>query len=322
MSSPIPETFQPAPKKDYPTIEWEELLKLNENLHIVKETEVVTIGDLENGDWILDGDGYLQPILHLFPIHKPGRQFLFKLEDGSLGLFGDSHLIKYTTELDAHMFHQRRLHARRALKQLSKKSVKALEYLADKSKPVPPPTTAHELFMEIAPHTWAKLAWDGSGDHPGIIALRMAILRTLEAIGAVVEDTIKYQDFAAIFFPETLDATEDPLDTSVTEVTPRFDTRLAAQQLLLLLNPRKYAPLYAGKTLPRYWFLNPGRYDYAGIEIGHITTAQKLYEKSVREGGLDGIEIPSKQPAHLKPKTPPAGETTLKDSEPEPDTQN
>lgn len=75
-----------------------------------------------------------------------------------------------------------------------------------------------------------------------------------------------------------------------------------------MYNPRKYAPLYTGKTLPRHWFLNPGRYNYAGIEIGHITTAQKLYEKSVREGGLDGIEIPSKQPAHLKPKDPPAGD--------------
>ena len=156
-----------------------------------------------------------------------------------------------------------------------------------------PPCTAHNHFMALSPHTWRNLPWDGRGDTEDIQALRITINRVLEAIGPVTEDTVKYRDFASIFFPETLDAEENPLETSVTEVEHRYNTQLAAQQLLLLLNTRKYAKKY-GKKLPWYWYTNPSRYNYGGIEIGHVTTVAELHElyKIAEEGG-DGFEMPS-----------------------------
>ena len=57
----------------------------------------------------------------------------------------------------------------------------------------------------------------------GIIALRMTILRTLEVIGAVVEDMLGIKHLFAVFLPRDARRYRRPLDTSVTEITPRFD---------------------------------------------------------------------------------------------------
>lgn len=263
-----------------PRITWEDLNKLPQKYQIHTSTEVVTVGDLRKGDWVRDDENNIQPILHLFPIHVPARQFEIQLITGAKGKYGDTHLIKYTMETDRHLFHERLKHSRRALKQLSRKSISVLEYMADLPSDKNPPCTAHNLFMALSPHTWGSaLSWNGANDTADIANLRVTINRLLEAIGPIVEDTINYRDFAAMFFPETLEAEENPLETSTTEVVRRYDTQKAAQQLLLLLNTRKYAKKYA-KKLPWYWYMNPGRYNYGGIEIGHIVTAEELYELS------------------------------------------
>lgn len=284
LDSPNAELAKP------PRIKWEELTQRKENYRIRRTDKIVTVGDLEEGDWVLDENKMPQPILHLFPVHTPEEQYKVELADGSYGYFGGTHLFKYVTELDRHMFHSRLKQSRRALRQLSEKSVRALEFMAEDEASRFLPCTAHKIFMEIAPHTWPTLPWDGSGDTEGVIALRDTINRVLEAIGPIVEDTIQYKDYMAKFNPKDIDSQDNDFEMSV-EVVKRYNTKIAAQQLLLLLNPRKYAPKYAGITLPFWWFINPSKYKYAGIEIGRIVTLNELQDMKERDELAD-IEIP------------------------------
>lgn len=255
---------------------------------IYSVTEVVTIGDLTEYDWVFDENMLPQPIKQIYDTHIPAEQYKFKINkteangEDIVSSYGGTHLIKFATEADRNLFHTRVQFVRKTLKKLSKKSIKELERIAEDKEWKYQPCTGQSLFMEISPHTWPTLYWDGETDHEDASNLRDVINRVLEAIGPITEDTKNYIDYMERFYPDSNEAGEDLLENKKTAVELGYDPHIAAQQLLIMLNPRKYSKKYLDMKLPPWWWNNPSKYKYAGIEIGHVKTVGEIAEAVAR----------------------------------------
>jgi hypothetical protein len=266
---------------------------------IYSVTEVVTIGDLTEYDWVFDENMLPQPIKQIFETHIPAKQYEFAIDKTDAkgnyieSSYGGTHLIKFATEADRNLFHTRVQFARKVLKKLSRKSIKELENIAEDKEWKYQPCYGHTLFMEIAPHTWHTLYWNGATDHEDATNLRNVINRVLEAIGPITEDTNNYIDYMERFYPDSDEAGEDILENKKTAVELGYDPHIAAQQLLIMLKPRKYAKKYLDMKLPPWWWNNPSKYNYAGIEIGHVKTLGEIAE-AVSRGYLtfEELELP------------------------------
>lgn len=276
-----------------PVISFHELKKLNLDVELEAVEETVQVRDLRVGDWILDADNNWQPLWGLLPIHYPKSMLAIEMIDGAQGNFGGTHLVSYRLAHDTLMFHQRLRFSRRALKQLSRRSIDELEYVArleeDPKKPYF--VAANDFFQVIACHTWHNLPVDGSGDHDGIMALRVVFARTTLAVGHMTEDNEEYEDLIKFYFPELAEAEEETGSDGLQELVFRCRAKLLARQLLLLLDTRKYAKEFTGKSLPWWWWANPGHYNYGGIEIGRVESLEKLAERLEMNPNLE-VELP------------------------------
>ena len=182
--------------------------------------DIVRFGDLTVGDYVLSPVGEPVQVTAAYEEHVPSRMFEIEFDNGVVVNASGNHLWYVITDADTEDFGRRKRDSKRLLrKTLDKDTVEALEALAAD-------TTGRVTSLE----GMVTLLHDNPSN-----MLVSVVARCAEAIGVCEEHT-----YTGVGFEEDQVVSEN--------MVPMYDEARLAQQLLLLLNHRKYRTY--GAVLP------------------------------------------------------------------------